>query len=158
MYATKLARQYRDAQRDHTPRPRVPLLVRLRDYARGFKDVAALLTDFVFREHEINIPTYTALQTLDRLGRVLFIFDGFDEMAARVDRQKMADNFWAMAAVLGPGSKAILTCRTETRTSAHPTISGPPSSAALSSAAGNRRPSAGSCARAKNEWPPDGAG
>ena len=113
MYATKLARQYRDAQRDHTPRPRVPLLVRLRDYARGFKDVAALLTDFVFREHEINIPTYTALQTLNRLGRVLFIFDGFDEMAARVDRQKMADNFWAMAAVLGPGSKAILTCRTE---------------------------------------------
>lgn len=88
-------------------------LVRLRDYARGFKDVGALLTDVVFREHEINIPSYKALETLNRLGRLLFIFDGFDEMAARVDRQKMADNFWAMAAMLGPGSKAILTCRTE---------------------------------------------
>lgn len=112
-YAVTLARQYRGAQENNTLRPRVPLLVRLRDYARGFKDVGALLTDVVFREHEINIPSYKALETLNRLGRLLFIFDGFDEMAARVDRQKMADNFWAMAAVLSPGSKAILTCRTE---------------------------------------------
>jgi len=111
--AVTLARQYREARRDHTPRPRIPLLVRLRDYARGFKDVGALLTDFVFREHAINVPTYTALEALNRLGRLLFIFDGFDEMAARVDRQKMTDNFWAMTEVLGPGSKAILTCRTE---------------------------------------------
>ncbi|MFX1485486.1 MAG: NACHT domain-containing protein, partial [Promethearchaeota archaeon] len=40
-------------------------------------------------------------------------FDGFDEMAARVDRQKMIDNFWELARVLVPGAKAILTCRTE---------------------------------------------
>jgi hypothetical protein len=72
-----------------------------------------LLTEFVFREHQVNIRSFAVLETLNRMGRLLFIFDGFDEMAARVDQQKMVDNFWSLASVLGPGSKAILTCRTE---------------------------------------------
>jgi WD40 repeat protein len=47
------------------------------------------------------------------MGKLLLIFDGFDEMADRVDRQKMIDNFWTLAQVVVPGAKAILTCRTE---------------------------------------------
>ena len=47
------------------------------------------------------------------MGKLLLIFDGFDEMAARVDRQAMIDNFWELAKVVVPGAKAILTCRTE---------------------------------------------
>jgi predicted NACHT family NTPase len=48
------------------------------------------------------------------MGKLLLIFDGFDEMAARVDRQAMINNFWELAKVVGtPGTKAILTCRTE---------------------------------------------
>jgi hypothetical protein len=105
--------KYKDARDRNLPRPRIPLLVRLRDYARGFKDVGGLLTDFVFREHKIRISNYKTLERLNRMGRLVYIFDGFDEMAERVDQQKMVDNFWALADVLGPGSKAILTCRTE---------------------------------------------
>ncbi|HKU77809.1 MAG TPA: pentapeptide repeat-containing protein [Pyrinomonadaceae bacterium] len=112
-YAHDMVARYREAQKDGLARPRVPLVIRLREYARGFKDVGALLTDFVFREHQINIGSFAVLETLNRMGRLLFIFDGFDEMAARVDQQKMVDNFWSLASVLGPGSKAILTCRTE---------------------------------------------
>lgn len=112
-YAHDLVARYRQAQQRGLTRPRVPLLIRLREYARGFKDVGALLTEFVFREHELNIHNFAVLETLNRMGRLLFIFDGFDEMAARVDQQKMVDNFWSLASVLGPGSKAILTCRTE---------------------------------------------
>lgn len=112
-YAHDLVGKYREAQKRGLTRPRVPLLIRLRDYARGFKDVGALLTEFVFREHQVNIRSFAVLETLNRMGRLLFIFDGFDEMAARVDQQKMVDNFWSLASVLGPGSKAILTCRTE---------------------------------------------
>lgn len=112
-YAHDMVRRYRDAQQRGLKRPRVPLVVRLREYGRGFKDVGSLLTEFVFREHQINIRSFAALETLNRMGRLLFIFDGFDEMAARVDQQKMVDNFWSLAAVLGRGSKAILTCRTE---------------------------------------------
>jgi hypothetical protein len=112
-YAHDMVARYREAQKRGLTRPRVPLLIRLREYARGFKDVGALLTEFVFREHQVNIRSFAVLETLNRMGRLLFIFDGFDEMAARVDQQKMVDNFWSLASVLGPGSKAILTCRTE---------------------------------------------
>jgi hypothetical protein len=112
-YAHDMVAKYREAQKRGRTRPRVPLLIRLREYARGFKDVGALLTEFVFREHQVNIRSFAVLETLNRMGRLLFIFDGFDEMAARVDQQKMVDNFWSLASVLGPGSKAILTCRTE---------------------------------------------
>ena len=112
-YAHDMVVKYRQAQQRGLTRPRVPLLIRLREYARGFKDVGALLTEFVFREHQVNIRSFAVLETLNRMGRLLFIFDGFDEMAARVDQQKMVDNFWSLASVLSPGSKAILTCRTE---------------------------------------------
>jgi hypothetical protein len=47
------------------------------------------------------------------MGKLLLIFDGFDEMAARVDRQEMINNFWELAKVVVPGAKVILTCRTE---------------------------------------------
>jgi hypothetical protein len=63
-------------------------------------------------EH-LNIGSFAVLEALNRMGRLLFIFDGFDEMAAKVDQQKMVDNFWALAEVLSPGAKAILTCRNE---------------------------------------------
>lgn len=112
-YAHDLVVKYRDAQQGGRARPRIPLVVRLREYARGFKDVKSLLTEFVFGEHQIDIHSVAVLETLDRMGRLLYIFDGFDEMAARVDQQKMVDNFWALAGALGPSSKAILTCRTE---------------------------------------------
>lgn len=32
------------------------------------------------------------------MGKLLLIFDGFDEMAARVNRQEMINNFWELAA------------------------------------------------------------
>jgi hypothetical protein len=47
------------------------------------------------------------------MGKLLLIFDGFDEMADRTNRQKQVDNFWQLVAAVGPGAKAILTCRTE---------------------------------------------
>jgi len=47
------------------------------------------------------------------MGKFVLIFDGFDEMAAQVDHQKMINNFWELARVVVPGTKVILTCRTE---------------------------------------------
>jgi hypothetical protein len=112
-FAYQMLNEYRKAKEKGLKRPRVPLVIRLRNYAQGFKDVGALLTEFIFREHGIRLPNYSAFDQLNRMGRLLLIFDGFDEMAARVDRQKMVNNFWELAKVVAPGSKAILTCRTE---------------------------------------------
>ena len=54
-----------------------------------------------------------AFDVLNRMGRFLLIFDGFDEMARKVDYQKVVDNFWELAKAVVPGAKAVLTCRDE---------------------------------------------
>ena len=111
-YAWTALQHYRDAKRRGVERPRVPLVIPLRDYAKAVS-VESLFSEFFFRKHEIPIPGYSAFEQLNRMGKLLLIFDGFDEMAARVDRQEMINNFWELAKVVVPGAKVILTCRTE---------------------------------------------
>ena len=95
-YAWKALQHYRDAQRRGLERPRLPLVVPLRDYAKAVS-VESLFSEFFFRKHEIPIPGYSVFEQLNRMGKLLLIFDGFDEMAARVDRQQMINNFWELA-------------------------------------------------------------
>ncbi|MDB9528577.1 NACHT domain-containing protein [Oscillatoria sp. CS-180] len=111
-YAWQALQRYREAQQRGLERPRLPLVVPLRDYAKAVS-VESLFSEFFFRKHEIPIPGYSAFEQLNRMGKLLLIFDGFDEMAARVDRQQMINNFWELAKVVVPGAKVILTCRTE---------------------------------------------
>ncbi|MEL7071099.1 MAG: NACHT domain-containing protein [Cyanobacteria bacterium J06581_3] len=110
-YAWVALQRYRDAKRRGIERPRVPIVVPLRDYAKAVS-VESLFSEFFFRKHEI-LKNYSVFEQLNRMGKLLLIFDGFDEMAARVDRQAMIDNFWELARVVVPGAKAVLTCRTE---------------------------------------------
>ena len=111
-YAWVALQKYQEAKRKGLPRPRLPLVIPLRDYAKAVS-VESLFSEFFFRKYEIPIPGYSAFEQLNRMGKLLLIFDGFDEMAARVDRQAMINNFWELAKVVVPGSKVILTCRTE---------------------------------------------
>jgi len=111
-YAWTALKRYRDAQRRGVVRPRLPLVIPLRDYAKAVS-VESLFSEFFFRKYEIPLPGYSAFEQLNRMGKLLLIFDGFDEMAARVNRQEMINNFWELAKVVVPGAKVILTCRTE---------------------------------------------
>ena len=111
-YATIALRKYQVAKAAGIERPRLPIVIPLRDYAKAVS-VESLFSEFFFRKHEIPIPGYSAFEELNRMGKLLLIFDGFDEMAARVDKQQMINNFWELAKVVVPGSKVILTCRTE---------------------------------------------
>ena len=111
-YAYRMMKKYAEAKENGLARPRLPLVVHLRDYAKALK-FESLFSDFFFRKHEIPLPGYSAFEQLNRMGRLLLIFDGFDEMADKLDRQKMINNFWELARVVVPGAKAILTCRTE---------------------------------------------
>jgi len=103
---------YREAKQKGRPRPRLPIVISLRDFAKAVS-IESLFSEFFFMKHNIGLPGYEAFQQLNRMGKLLLLFDGFDEMAARVDRQEMINNFWEFARVLVPGGKAILTCRTE---------------------------------------------
>jgi predicted NACHT family NTPase len=111
-YAWTTLQRYRQAKERGTKRPRLPLVIPLRDYAKAVS-VESLFSEFFFRKYEIPVPGYSAFEQLNRMGKLLLIFDGFDEMAARVDRQEMINNFWELARVVVPGAKVILTCRTE---------------------------------------------
>jgi predicted NACHT family NTPase len=85
-YAYLAMKKYREAKEKGLERPRVPLVIQLRDYAKML-DSESLFSDFFFRRHEIPLPGYTAFEQLNRMGKLLLIFDGFDEMAAKVDHQ-----------------------------------------------------------------------
>ena len=111
-YAWVALQRYKDALSRGVELPRLPLVIPLRDYAKAVS-VESLFSEFFFRKHEIPLPGYSAFEQLNRMGKLLLIFDGFDEMAARVDRQEMINNFWELAKVVVPGAKVILTCRSE---------------------------------------------
>ncbi len=111
-YAWVSLQKYREAKARGVQRPRLPVVIPLRDYAKAVS-VESLFSEFFFHKHEIPLPGYSAFEQLNRMGKLLLIFDGFDEMAAKVDRQKMINNFWELGRVVVPGAKAILTCRTE---------------------------------------------
>ena len=111
-YAWLALQKYKEAKEKKVERPRLPLVIPLRDYAKAVS-VESLFSEFFFRKYEIPIPGYSAFKQLNRMGKLLLIFDGFDEMAERINRQAMIDNFWELAKVVVPGAKAILTCRTE---------------------------------------------
>lgn len=107
-YAWTALQRYRDTKERGIERPRLPLVIPLRDYAKAIS-VESLFSEFFFRKHEIPLPGYSAFEQLNRMGKLLLIFDGFDEMAAKVDRQKMINNFWELARVVVPSAKVILT-------------------------------------------------
>ena len=111
-YAWVALQRYRDAEHRGVQLPRLPLVISLRDYTKAVS-VESLFSEFLFRQHEIPIPGYSAFEQLNRMGKLLLIFDGFDEMASRINRQEMINNFWELAKVVVPGAKVILTCRTE---------------------------------------------
>ncbi|WP_189938969.1 NACHT domain-containing protein [Streptomyces sulfonofaciens] len=110
--AGEMARGWRDAKRRGVPRPRIPLVIPLRDYAKQ-TSVQALLSDFFFNKHKINLRSYDVFRVLNRMGRLLLVFDGFDEMAARTDRNTVVANFWELAHAVEPGAKVLLSSRTE---------------------------------------------
>ncbi len=110
-YAWTALQKYQEAKRKGLTRPRLPLVILLRDYAKAL-DVENVMAGFFYSQHEISLNS-SVFDQLNRMGKLLLIFDGFDEMAARVDRQQMINNFWELAQVVVPGAKVILTCRTE---------------------------------------------
>jgi WD40 repeat protein len=110
-YAWECLQAYKQAKEQGLERPRLPLVISLRDYNKALK-VESVLSDLFFNKHDIRLNS-SVFDCLNQMGKLVIIFDGFDEMADKVDRQKMINNFWELARVVCPGSKVILTSRTE---------------------------------------------
>lgn len=105
---------YRQLQRymSDPGRHRIPLLISLRDYSKT-ADMRQLITDLLINRYEVKMTGgFSVFQLLNKSGKILLIFDGFDEMARKMDQQTLVENFWRLAEVVDTNSKVILTCRT----------------------------------------------
>ncbi|MGW4378736.1 NACHT domain-containing protein [Kitasatospora sp. NPDC004531] len=109
--AHTMVQAWREAKRRGVPRPRLPLLIPLRDYVKQ-TTVQGLLAEFFFNKHKV-LRSADVVQVLNRMGRLLLIFDGFDEMAARADRNTVVANFWSLASAVDQGAKVLLSSRKE---------------------------------------------
>jgi WD40 repeat protein len=92
-------------------RSRFPIFISLRDYQPGES-----VQDFILRaiHSQWNVSLQYGISAIDRAnqdGRLIFIFDGFDEMPHEIDGSGMVDNFNLIASIVGERSKIIVTCR-----------------------------------------------
>jgi formylglycine-generating enzyme required for sulfatase activity len=92
---------------------RVPILIALRDYSRAY-DIEQVLTDALANHFGVELAGgYKTIRRLSDEGRLLLIFDGFDEMERRASDYRTAlENFWQIATLISPRAKILLACRT----------------------------------------------
>jgi RNA polymerase sigma factor (sigma-70 family) len=90
---------------------RIPVVVTLSDYDAKL-EIQQLIINTLQFEYGVRIDAAICLE-LQRLGRFLFLLDGFDEMAKRVDADVVRDNLRELEKLSRiPQNKFIVTCRT----------------------------------------------
>jgi hypothetical protein len=109
-YAAKQAKRYLADPEHH----RIPILISLKEFTKTLK-IEPLITDALVNAYGLQLGGgFSTFQHLNQYGKLLVIFDGFDEMESRVDQMVTTRNFEELAKAVVPGgnSKVILTCRT----------------------------------------------
>ena len=105
-YAHDLAELY-----DEVDVTRIPVVVSLSDYDSKLHIQQLILNTLQFK-YNLNI-TSTIFWELQRLGRFVFLLDGFDEMAIRVDEDIIRENIREVDKLSEiPENKFLVTCRT----------------------------------------------
>lgn len=111
-FSTKYAKKCLDKYLEDPQSNRLPILISLRDYAKSY-DIKQMITDLLLNAYSFTFSGgFNLFNELNNQGKFILIFDGFDEMAQRVDYGTMVDNFWELASVAEHNSKVLLTCRT----------------------------------------------
>lgn len=92
---------------------RIPILFNLREFTKTLK-MESLVTSFLDEECCAINPRFKLFQAMNDAGIFLLIFDGFDEMAVRVDVDTLEMNLQEIEKLAAsPKSKVILTSRLE---------------------------------------------
>jgi hypothetical protein len=92
---------------------RIPILLNLREFI-GKLDIEAYITSFLDRECKVTNPKIDLFKKMNDAGIFLIIFDGFDEMAVKVDADTLESNLLEIEKLaISPNSKVILTSRPE---------------------------------------------
>jgi NACHT domain/Restriction endonuclease/Pentapeptide repeats (8 copies) len=92
---------------------RIPILLNLREFI-GKLDLEAYITSFLDRECRVINPRIELFRAMNDAGIFLLIFDGFDEMAVKVDADTLESNLLEIEKLAAsPNSKVVLTSRPE---------------------------------------------
>ncbi len=104
--AYNLARSFRDDPLRHP----APVLIPLKDVRKEVSLEGIIISHFSQRGlRDIN---FTRFEHLVRLGKIILLFDAFDEMADRVRWDVTQSNFRELSRAAELQGKVILTCRT----------------------------------------------
>lgn len=90
---------------------RIPLIVELKRFSQNFS-LRSFLTDFLLNQKAVKIDSYATFERLNKEGRLLLLFDGFDEMMARPEPSLVFRNLDEIFQLVQNKAKVILTCRT----------------------------------------------
>lgn len=89
-----------------------PLIINLRDFTRTIR-IESLIRDFLEETCGVTYPNFDLVRRMYEEGYILFLLDGFDEMASRVDRTILEINLVEIERLTKASGHAILTCRPE---------------------------------------------
>ena len=112
--SAKLAEEYIAASEHDRDKHRIPLLIPLRDFARNAVKLEGFLISYLKQYCKVENPDFDALLKMAEEGYLLFILDGFDEMAARADADTVRQNIAEFEILANlPKNKVLLTTRPE---------------------------------------------
>jgi signal transduction histidine kinase len=95
-----------------TPKMPIPIIISLRDFHKQMK-IESLIRDFMDEECSSPSPRFESFYRMYEEHMLLIIFDGFDEMASRVDSTILEANLHEIEKFAGVNGNVILTCRPE---------------------------------------------
>jgi len=109
----KLARDLALSHLNDPSSSRIPILLNLRDFV-GKLDIEAYITSFLDRECNVVNPRIELFRAMNEAGIFLMIFDGFDEMAVKVDADTLESNLIEIEKLASSKrSRTLLTSRPE---------------------------------------------
>ncbi len=112
--AATLARNYLMAQEHERYQQRIPLLIPLRDFSRSPVDLKIYLVSYLKQYCHVDNPDAEALMKMAEAGMLLFLLDGFDEMASRATDDTVAMNIEQFEQLANVSqNKVLLTTRPE---------------------------------------------
>ena len=109
----KLARDLALSHLNDPSSSRIPVLLNLREFV-GKLDIEAYITSFLDRECNVVNPRIELFRAMNGAGIFLMIFDGFDEMAVKVDADTLESNLLEIDKLASSkNSRILLTSRPE---------------------------------------------
>lgn len=106
-YAARLTGRYLKNPEEN----RIPVLISLREYTTAL-NIEQLITSTLVDAYNIRLPGgFKTFMHLNQWGRLLLIFDGFDEMEQHIDFSLALRNYRELAKTMADASKMILTSR-----------------------------------------------